>query len=191
MNKTIDIVPGSIRGDPQVIAACEAIDAELVDLNEELPTLNFWPFVDQQVSPMIDVMAWEMHVDVWQGWGGALTVDKKRELVNQSIDWHQHKGTKYAVEQMLKVVFGQAYVTEWYQYGGNPYFFKIIVKQPIGDPIALEQVTNAILAVKNARSWLEGFEVSFSAPIMPIQYISIVVVRIVNVRIPVSTNSHS
>jgi phage tail P2-like protein len=189
MQKTIDIVPSSIRNDPQVIAACEAIDEELLDLYDELPTLCFWPFIDQQVPPLLDVLAWEMHVDVWQGWEGDLTVEKKRDLINQSIDWHQHKGTKYAVEQMLKTVFSQAYVTEWYQYGGNPYFFKIIVKQQIGDPDKLEQLVQAIYAVKNARSWLEGFEVSFSVPHQ--LYISIIVVRMVTVRIPVSTNSHS
>jgi phage tail P2-like protein len=190
MWKTIDIVPSSIREDPQVQAACLAIDEQFQEIYNEMPAICFWPFVNQQVPPLLDVLAWEMHVDVWQGWSGDLDIATKRDLIEQSIDWHQHKGTKYAVEQMLKTVFTKAYVTEWYQYGGNPYFFKIIVQQQIGDPTALNQLTQSIIAVKNARSWLEGFEVSFAAPLERL-YIAVIVVRMVTVRVPVSTNSQS
>ena len=119
MWRTIDIVPSSIANDPQVQAACDAIDAELQAIYgcmSEVPGgILFWPFVDQQVPPMLDVLAWEMHVDVWQGWEGDLSVEQKRDLINQSIDWHRHKGTRYAVDQMLRTVFQEGAVTEWYQ----------------------------------------------------------------------------
>src|SRR6267142_3705518 len=120
MWRTIEIVPSSIRGDPQVVAACEAIDKELQAIyagflpETATPSILFWPFVDQQVPPLLDELFWEMHVDIWQNIEGEpLTVDKKRELINESIDWHRHKGTRWIVNEMLSTVFQQGRVTEW------------------------------------------------------------------------------
>ena len=162
MWRTIEICPSSIRDDPQVISACEAIDAELraiYDCTASVPGgILFWPFVDQQVPPLLDMLMWEMHVDVWQNIeGDPLTTEKKQELLNESIDWHRHKGTKWVVNQMLKVVFQQGRVTEWFEYGGQPYFFRIVTEDEIVDPVALGSVIDAIYAVKNVRSWLDGF----------------------------------
>jgi P2-related tail formation protein len=96
-----------------------------------------------------------MHVDVWAGWEGDLDVETKRQLIAESIDWHQHKGTRYAVDRMLQVVFQQGRVTEWYEYGGRPYYFRIMVEDDITDPDQLATVLDAIYAVKNVRSWLD------------------------------------
>lgn len=166
MWKTIEIVPSSIANDPQVIAACEAIDAELAQIYTEFlpqtgaPSILFWPYVDQQVPPLLDVLMWEMHVDVWQNIEGEpLTIEKKRELINESIDWHRHKGTRYAVDQMLKLVFEQGRVTEWYEYGGRPYYFRILFE---GDVTGAQwdRILEAVYAVKNVRSWLDSFVTS-------------------------------
>jgi phage tail P2-like protein len=164
MWRTIDIVPSSIRSDPQVQSACSVIDDELQqiygqflpDSPDALPSILFWPFINDQTPPLLDVLGWEMHVDVWAGWSGALDIDTKKELINSSIDWHQHKGTRYAVDQMLKVVFKQGRVTEWYEYGGQPYYFRIIFEDDIVDPTQISTVTDAIYAVKNVRSWLDS-----------------------------------
>lgn len=187
MWKTIDIVPDSIRTDPQVIAACESLDLELAAIGRDIPQVCFWPFVEQQVPPLLDVLAWEMHVDIWQGWEGTLSNEKKIELINNSIDWHQHKGTKYAVEEMVRTVFTEGYISEWFHYGGRPFFFKIILKQQITDQEQLALLFRSIMAVKNVRSWLEDVEIT-SGPI-PLQlYVVVVVCIVVTVRIPVSTN---
>lgn len=123
---------------------------------ECIPSILFWPNVEDQMSPLLDLLAWEMHVDVWQNIEGEpLTDEKKIELINQSIDWHRHKGTRYAVDQMLATIFSEGAVTEWYEYGGNPYFFRIIVNETIADPTKLARVIEAVYAVKNIRSWLD------------------------------------
>jgi phage tail P2-like protein len=117
--------------------------------------LLFWPFINAQVPPLLDVLAWELHVDVWAGWQGSLTTEEKRTLIEQSIDWHQHKGTRYAVDQMMKTVFKQGVVTEWFSYGGTPYHFRITTEDDIVDPDLLNTFIDAIYAVKNLRSWLD------------------------------------
>jgi phage tail P2-like protein len=120
------------------------------------PSILFWPFVNDQIPPLLDVLSWEMHVDHWQNIEGApLTTEKKRELINESIDWHQHKGTRYAVDQMLRTIFQQGRVMEWYEYAGRPYYFRIMVEEDITDADQLGRVLDAVYAVKNVRSWLD------------------------------------
>jgi phage tail P2-like protein len=166
MWRTIELVPSSIRDDPQVQAACSVIDDELQQIYNDFlpetadpanagPSILFWPFINDQVPPLLDVLAWEMHVDVWAGWEGDLDIETKKQLINSSIDWHQHKGTRYAVDQMLRVVFKQGRVMEWFEYGGRPYYFRIMVEDDITDPDQLATVLDAVYAVKNVRSWLD------------------------------------
>jgi phage tail P2-like protein len=158
MWKTIEIVPSSIRNDPQVIAACDAIDQELQSMYDCMGSVPggilFWPFVDQLVPPLLDVLAWEMHVDIWQGWDGALDVPTKVDLINQSIDFHRHKGTRYAVDQILQTVFKQGTVTEWFEYGGRPYFFRIVFEDDVTGA-QWNSILEAVYAMKNVRSWLD------------------------------------
>jgi phage tail P2-like protein len=188
MERTIDLVPDSIRDDPQVISACQAIDKQLEDIYGDIPSVCFWPFVEKQVGKMLDILAWEMHVDVWQGWEGELSNEKKIELINQSIDWHQHKGTKYAVEQMVRTVFAQGFITEWFDYVGRPFFFKIILREQIQTQEQLKRLIEAVYALKNVRSWIENIEIT-QEPI-PLQLYIVVVSGVsVTVRIPVSKNS--
>jgi phage tail P2-like protein len=194
MWKTIDIVPSSIRGDPQVQSACEVIDDEIEAIyggflpETATPSILFWPFVDEQIQPMLDIIAWEMHVDVWAGWDGALTDEQKKVLINKSIDWHQHLGTKYAVEQMLKTVFRTGYVSEWYEYGGNPYFFRVTIEEPLVDQDRLDRCIAGIMAVKNVRSWMEEI-VTPSDTSRAFMYVAVIITQILeNMSIPVSDN---
>ena len=77
------------RDDPQVIAACSAIDDELEAIYGCMAAVPggilFWPFVEQQVPPLLDMLMWEMHVDVWQNIeGDPLTTEKKQELIGKA-----------------------------------------------------------------------------------------------------------
>jgi P2-related tail formation protein len=106
---------------------------------------------------------WEMHVDQWEIWsqeGGGLaplTDAQKRYLIDNSVDWHAHKGTKWICDQMLQQVFKDGEVVEWYNYGGLPYHFQVITRDANVDPVKQQQMIDAIMSVKNVRSWPDGF----------------------------------
>jgi phage tail P2-like protein len=152
---SIDIVPSSLRDDPQVQAICFAIDKELQEIYDGIPSVNFIPNIKRLTGSLLDILGWQFHVDVWAGWEGNLDDATKQQLILESIEWHAKKGTKWAVNQVLKTVFKQGVVTEWYEYGGRPYFFKITTYDDIVDPVKQQQVIDAVYALKNERSWLD------------------------------------
>lgn len=181
MIKLIDLLPSSLVDDPQVQAACESIDRQLFKINDEIPILSFWPSIDKQVSPLLDIMMWEYHVDFLHiiHDGSPLTDEKKRILIDQSIIWHQRKGTKWLMEHVLQALWGDVVninVVEWYEYGGKPFFFKIQLSNVkfLNDPEFRERVLYTIMELKNVRSWLERFE-EIMEPIHGYVYIGIVI----------------
>jgi phage tail P2-like protein len=157
MFKTVDIVPSSLRVDPQIQAMCAAIDIELEQIYKEIPPICFIPFIKDLEPPLLDILGWQFHVDVWAGWDPTLDNETKRELILQSIQWHAKKGTKWAVNEVLKTVFKSGRVTEWYEYGGKPFFFRITTDEDVVDITKMLRVLNAVYALKNERSWLDEF----------------------------------
>ena len=150
--KLIDILPPSITHDDQVVAAAAAIDEELKQLSQSIQRLSIFNRLDQLTDEEADELAWQFHVDFYDS---SLPIEIKRELVKNSITWHQRKGTPAAVEELITTLFGQGEVLEWFEYGGDPYMFQVITNNPeVTNEKALE-FTQALKTVKNARSWLE------------------------------------
>ena len=58
---------------------------------------------------------------------------------------------------MVQTVFESGRVTEWFEYGGEPYHFKIdLLSAPRIVQEDLEKVVRVINSVKNTRSWLDS-----------------------------------
>lgn len=91
---------------------------------------------------IVDYLARQYHVDFYQA---DLSLDAKRKLVKNSIIWHRHKGTKWAVEQVVSTVFEHpAHVEEWFEYGGDPYKFKITAS-------GFENIQQLVSAIKTVK----------------------------------------
>lgn len=89
--RLLDLIPSSIRGDPTVQAAAAALDGELVKVTDAIQNVLMFSRIDVLPEPVLDLLAWQLHVDFYEPVG--FSIEKKRALVKQSIDWHRHKGT--------------------------------------------------------------------------------------------------
>jgi len=126
-------------------------------------------------------LAWAYSVDQWEvEW----TDDIKRNVIAESIEIHRRKGTSGAIERIFDIVaLPKAELLEWFEYNGEPYFFKIAIEH--GDMTYTERVlrrmTRLITIHKNVRSWLDvitihldiDFHIYFGAAIMQANYIQI------------------
>ena len=87
----------------------------------------------------------------------AAGLTKKRELVRKAIARHRYKGTPAAVEEVCSAAFDSAEVLEWYDYGGEPYHFRVrMVQESIPDEAVMAEMVKAVNSAKNVRSWLDG-----------------------------------
>lgn len=147
-------MPPNLLEDKKVKAAALAIDGELREISESIKLCLLIARLDELDEWTVDYLAWQFHVDFYDY---NLPIDKKRNLVRQSIAWHKKKGTPYAVQEIVSTILEGAYVQENWEYGGMPYRFKVgLIEGPIAGEATITQLVKAINAVKNTRSHLDG-----------------------------------
>ena len=152
----LDILPDSILQDEQVAAAAKALDTELQKVTAATIEALHLPRLDELPETVLDLLAWQWHVDFYEPLG--MDVETKRKLIKQSIAWHRMKGTPAAVEAVVSAAFDTSTVQEWFEYGGQPYYFKVVTEDVTTEKEKLDGMRRAIASVKNARSWLESIE---------------------------------
>ena len=150
----LDLIPPNLQQDEQIQAAAQAIDVELKKTTKQIWFCLLLPRLDELPENLVDELAWQFHVDFYDT---TLDIAIKRDLVRQSILWHMKKGTPYAVKSIVGALLVGATVTENWDYGGNPYCFKVdLIEGAIPSEKELDNLYKAIQAVKNTRSWLDG-----------------------------------
>lgn len=101
-----------------------------------------------------------------KGYKADLSLQKKRLLIRSALLNYSRMGTKAALEDAVGIIHGGTSVQENWEYGGQPYFFRVAVdagqekvaENPVG------RLLDTIMEYKNARSWLQGITVDVIEP---------------------------
>lgn len=101
-----------------------------------------------------------------KGYKADLPLEKKRLLIRSALLNYSRMGTKAALEDAVGIIHGGTTVQENWEYGGQPYFFRVAVdagqekvaENPVG------RLLDTIMEYKNARSWLQGITVDVIEP---------------------------
>jgi P2-related tail formation protein len=65
------------------------------------------------------------------------------------------KGTPAVVQEMVSTVLSDGVVTEWFQYGGEAYHFRVQTDEIISSEDIYNRLSAVITATQNIRSWLD------------------------------------
>ena len=153
----LDIMPENLLADKNVLNAAKAIDEQTQDIAEKIKYAILLARSDELDGKLLDLLAWQWHADFYEA---SMDLATKLKLVKKSIAWHRRKGTKAAVEEAVNAVFGEAHVLEWFEYGGEPYHFKIDLLDADGiTQNKYDTIIRLVETVKNTRSVLEGFDI--------------------------------
>ena len=101
----------------------------------------------------IELMLWEMHVDYIDE---NLNKEQKIDLIKESLLNHMIKGTPAAVENVCSIIVGNAKVTEWFEYNGDPGYFRVSTLGSLQSEEDYKRVIEVINTYKNLRSWLDN-----------------------------------
>jgi len=148
------ILPESLKQDEELNVLIKAISQEIRLLFQDTKLLTL--DIDSMPEEIIDFLAVEKHVDFYDR---SLPIEKKRELVKNSYAWHRHKGTPWAVDQVVSAAFDDSEVSEWFEYGGEPFHFKVTTTDRVTTEKKLKDILLAIDKVKNKRSRLESITI--------------------------------
>jgi len=150
--KLTDIAAKSTLTDKTTKWIYESIDYAIEQQKNRIIS-KFFLDIDKLSETEIDYLLWEYHVDYV---GENASLESKRELVKIAVIAHFNKGTLGSVKAICKILFGNAEIKEWFEYGGRPGYFKISTLGDLKDEKDYLKVLDVVNEYKNERSWLEA-----------------------------------
>lgn len=154
-----ELLPDSIRDVPEIAAAAQALDVMFYYGDAEIANVLIWSRVDGLEEPFLSNLAYQMHLEGYEGWHLAETPEQKRSLLKESVKLHFHKGTRWSLERVFEILDMRGLVTEWWEASDDPDFkpFEFDMDIEIARAISegfFKELLELIDALKNLRSHL-------------------------------------
>lgn len=150
-------LPSVLQNDASMQALASSISSVLAARPAEIDLLRIYTQIDSLPEELLDILAYDFKVD-W--WDANYTLDEKRKTLKDSWNVHRILGTKAAVEKAISAIYSDTQVNEWFDYGGDPYHFKLLIDATYEnvDPVKHKRVLDRVAFYKNLRSVLDEVE---------------------------------
>jgi phage tail P2-like protein len=150
-----DLLPSSLLSDQNIVALCDAIQPQFSEVTQAIAQALFLPNINNLSGNILDHLAWWFNLDGDEGWTLATTDEQKRQLIVNAIEIQRYKGTKYGVVKALEPLGLVTSIEEWFEYGGNPYYFRLTIDGMQNyTPDKIDLLDRYVLKNKNVRSWV-------------------------------------
>ena len=147
------ILPEVFAKDPDVIALGYALNKAIQRLIGYCQNIGIYNSIDTLPEQVLDLLAVELKT---QYYDDTFSIELKRSLIKSTLNWYTYAGTAAAVTEMVEAVFGNGEIEEWFEYGGDPYHFKIKTSNTNSTDEMVRLVENLVKSVQNVRSQLES-----------------------------------
>ena len=114
--------PSGLRENPSLAALGDVTAEALAKRPAEIALLALYPRIEELPEDLLDILARDFKVDWWD-----INYDlaEKRRTLKDSWRVHKMLGTKAAVETAISAIYPHTRVLEWFEYGGEPYHFRL------------------------------------------------------------------
>ena len=152
-------LPPVLQNDEKMMAAAQAIAQELKKSARKIQNNIIYARIDELSEKALDILAHDMHID-WYDYDYPIMA--KRELIKTGIKVHKKLGTKYAVKTALRALHPDSDVQEWFDYGGEPFYFRLILNiSQSRVEVDLEKIVKTIGTYKRLTAHLDGIIYQF------------------------------
>lgn len=149
----IRLLPSFMREDCAVKGLASAVDEIAKQAAVGVSRLTSWDKIADLSEAELDELAWELNI-LW--YNKSASIETKRDLVLNADKVHQHLGTKWAVENVIESYFGEGYIQEWFDYGGDPGTFRVYSGNPTLNNERLNEFLSILDKVKRRSAHLDG-----------------------------------
>lgn len=159
--------PPALKQDEKMLALGKLIAEELHVTANEAEQNIIYTNIDTLSETWLDVLAYDLHVD-WYNYD--YPIEAKRAILKDSVKVHQKLGTKKAVEMALGGIHPQSEIEEWFNYGGQPYRFRIVLDTTNSRVGAdYDEIVKTVDIYKRLTAHLDGlyYQCSMSIAIVP------------------------
>jgi len=153
--RMMDSFPLALQKDPKMVALAHSIANVLEQRLDEINLGQIYTRIDQLPEDLLDILAKDFAVD-WYDHDYDLAA--KRRTIKSAPYIHRHRGTAGAVLRGIRAIYPGSRLEEWWQYGGEPYHFRVMLDMSGSDAsyVSTERVLWAIGYYKSLRSHNDG-----------------------------------
>ena len=155
----VKLLPEFMRGERANKGLAAGANIVLRDVATKAKLLTVWNRIDSMTDEQLDELAWELNVEWYKS---TADIQTKRAIIKSSDKVHAKLGTKWAVEQIITDYFGSGAVREWWEYGGDPYHFKVFSTNPGLVNEHHEEFLAMLEVVKRKSAWLDAVIISLT-----------------------------
>lgn len=148
-----ELLPPSLQYDEKLVAVANALSLELEKLSAQCELVLHLPRLNDLPHEVLDHLAYQYHVDFYSS---DYSLQMKRKMLRETFYLHRIKGTPASVEKFLSAIMKNPVVEEFFEYSGEPYFFKITTGGLYLEIDNEEEFLRLINHAKNLRSWLDS-----------------------------------
>ena len=140
-------LPAVLANDDNMAALASAVAEVLAARVGEIERVSIYSQIDRLPNELLDILA-------------NYTLEEKRRTLKDSWNVHRRLGTKAAVVLAISAIYPDTQVSEWWEYGGKPYHFKLLIDATYEDvdPVRHQRVIDRVAFYKNLRSVLDEVE---------------------------------
>lgn len=146
------LIPAFMRDDMNAAAFAYALNSKIAEVTSSIMHIKLYSRIDSLSEEILDELAWQFNVVEYRP---DYDISIKRELIKGCMQSHYKRGTVAAVEEAVQKIFGDAVIEEWFDYGGNPYHFKVRTSNTGATDEMIQEVTKIVKETQNVRSYLE------------------------------------
>lgn len=151
--------PEVLKLDENINALATSIAILLSSRIAEIKRTLIYPQIDELPERLLDILAYDFKVD-WYNYN--FPIELKRLLIKSCFLVHKRLGTRGAMLDALHSISEGIDLWEWFEYGGEPYHFRVIFNAPTDSlTVSQEEIFKAINIYKPLRSVLDNDSVIY------------------------------
>lgn len=151
--------PENLKTQPEVQAIAYAVGRQIEKLLAYADGARTYAAIQSVPERVLDLLAVELRTPAYDE---NYSVKVKRALIEGSLLFYTQMGTPAAVENIIETIFGTGYITEWWEYGGQPYHFKAHTTNPAITSDNVEEFRRVMGSVKRLSAWLDEIVLELS-----------------------------
>lgn len=152
----LSVLPGVLARDDGMYDLAKLIGWAVGKKADEAGYPAIFQRIDEMDEDLLDILAVDLKVD-WYDFDADIDTKRRQILTN----WHVREklGTVAAVKTALCSVWPDTTVEEWYNYGGDPGYFRVLLSMDTAGNVNFFKAVRMIEVFKPVRAHIDGYPV--------------------------------
>ena len=154
-----DIMPENLASEVEVQAIAYAVGRQIEKICAYADGARIYAALNTMPERVLDILATELRTPAYDE---NYSIRVKRALIEGTLTFYMTMGTPAAVNRIIETIFVNGYISEWWEYGGDPYHFKAYTTNPSITEDDVEEFRRVLGTVKRLSAWLDEIVLELS-----------------------------